>query len=197
MDDGQYTAEDFYEWIAVRKNKSKYTTIFELLFGNVSEMALSAFRYQNIRGNLYFAIKSFLKSRRAPYQLYFSPMKVELKKMDLLDSVVIPDLFLIGKDEIILDDVYRGVPDWVIEIVSPATAARDYIDKAQLYQYHGVKEYWIINDWKRQVMVLCYKSGNLNEAEENVESYIYDFDEMIPVRSLPGMEIVMEDVLKL
>jgi Uma2 family endonuclease len=197
MDERKYTAEDFYEWIAVRRNKGYYTSIIELLLGNISEMALPAFRYQNIRGNLYFAIKSFLKARRAPYQLYFSPMEVEMKKMELLDSVVMPDLFLIGKDEVVLDNVYHGVPDWIIEIVSPATASRDYIDKAQLYQYHGVSEYWIINDWKRQVMVLYYKKNAADAKSENVESYLYDFDERISVRALPGLEIIMDDVLKL
>lgn len=197
FDEGQYTAEAFYEWIATRKNMNKYANIVELLFGNIREFPVPAFRHQNIRGDLYFTIKYFLKTRGLPYQLLFAPIAVELKKMDLLDSVVMPDLFLINKEEVILDNVYRGVPEWVIEIASPATAAQDYIDKAQLYQYHGVREYWIINDWKRQTLVLYYKNQTAEQYEENVESYIYDFDEMVPVKTLPGLEIVMNDVLKL
>ncbi len=197
FDDEQYTAEAFYEWMETRRNMSKYTTMVELLFGNIREFAMPAFRHQNIRGNLYFTIKYFLKTRKAPFQLFFAPIEVELKKMDLLDSVVMPDLFLINKNEVILDNVYRGVPEWIIEIASPATAAQDYIDKAQLYQYHGVGEYWIINDWKRQVMVLRYKREVTEPEMENVEPYIYDFDEVIPVHALPGLEIIMTDVLRL
>ena len=78
------------------------------------------------RGNLYFAIKSYLKSEKLPYQLCFAPILVELKKLDLLDSVVSPDLFLISSGEVIYDNIYRGVPQWIIEIVTPATAAQDY-----------------------------------------------------------------------
>lgn len=131
-----------------------------------------------------------------PYQLCFSPILVELKKLDLLDSVVSPDLFLIGNGEVVYDNIYRGVPEWIIEIVTPATAAQDYIDKAQLYQYHGVGEYWIVNDWKQQVMVLRYNSEK-DDSEDRVESMIYGFEETIPVYSLPGLTIRMEEVLNM
>ena len=130
-----------------------------------------------------------------PYQLCFSPILVELKKLDLLDSVVSPDLFLIGNGEVVYDNIYRGVPEWIIEIVTPATAAQDYIDKAQLYQYHGVGEYWIVNDWKQQVMVIHYLAAE-TEAGENIETEVYTFDATIPVKALPGLELKMSDVLK-
>ena len=194
FDDEQYTAEAFYEWMAARKNVARYTSMVELLFGNIREYAMPAFRHQNIRGNLYFVIKSFLKTSGLPYQLQFAPIAVEFKKLDLLDSVVVPDLFLINRGEVIYDNIYRGVPEWVIEIVSPATAAQDYIDKAQLYQYHGVGEYWVVNDWKQQVMVLRYNNEK-GDSEDEVESVIYGFEETIPVCSLPGLTIRMEEVL--
>ena len=113
----------------------------------------------------------------------------------MLDSVVSPDLFLIGSEEMIYDHIYRGVPEWIIEIVTPATASQDYIDKAQLYQYHGVREYWIVNDWKRQVMVVGYLDEK-NEEGENVETTVYRFDEKIIVHSLPGLEMIMDEVLE-
>jgi Uma2 family endonuclease len=39
----------------------------------------------------------------------------------------------------------RGAPDFVIEILSPSTASRDSITKMELYERHGVKEYWIVD----------------------------------------------------
>ena len=78
---------------------------------------------------------------------------------------------------------------------TPATASQDYIDKAQLYQYHGVREYWIVNDWKRQVMVVGYLDEK-NEEGENVETTVYRFDEKIIVHSLPGLEMIMDEVLE-
>lgn len=191
----QYSAEAFYEWMKSRKNLMQYTSMVELLLGNIRETMMPAFRHQNVRGNLYFAIKSYLKKEKMPYQLCFSPILVELKKLDLLDSVVSPDLFLIGNGEVVYDNIYRGVPEWIIEIVTPATAAQDYIDKAQLYQYHGVGEYWIVNDWKQQVMVIRYLATESEEGE-NIETEVYTFDATIPVKALPGLELKMSDVLK-
>ena len=191
----QYSAEAFYEWMNTRKNKLQYTSLVELLLGNIRESAMPAFRHQNVRGNLYFAIKSYLKREKLPYQLCFAPILVELKKLDLLDSVVSPDLFLISSGEVIYDNIYRGVPQWIIEIVTPATAAQDYIDKAQLYQYHGVGEYWIVNDWKQQVMVVRYLPS-VPEGEDNIETSVYDFHEKFPVGTLPGLELTMSEVLK-
>ena len=160
----QYSADAFYEWLSTRKNVQQYTSMVELLMGNIRETVMPAYRYQNIRGNIYFTVKTYLKMKGLPYQMCFAPIAVELKKLDMLDSVVSPDLFLIGSEEMIYDHIYRGVPEWIIEIVTPATASQDYIDKAQLYQYHGVREYWIVNDWKRQVMVVGYLDESITSA---------------------------------
>lgn len=37
----------------------------------------------------------------------------------------------------------RGVPDIVVEVLSPSTAYQDRGDKFKAYQHFGVKEYWI------------------------------------------------------
>ena len=163
----QYSADAFYEWLSTRKNVQQYTSMVELLMGNIRETVMPAYRYQNIRGNIYFTVKTYLKMKGLPYQMCFAPIAVELKKLDMLDSVV----------------------------VTPATASQDYIDKAQLYQYHGVREYWIVNDWKRQVMVVGYLDEK-NEEGENVETTVYRFDEKIIVHSLPGLEMIMDEVLE-
>ena len=55
----QYSAEAFYEWMNTRKNKLQYTSLVELLLGNIRETAMPA--YQTIRMSaaiLYFASES-------------------------------------------------------------------------------------------------------------------------------------------
>jgi Uma2 family endonuclease len=37
------------------------------------------------------------------------------------------------------------VPDWVFEVLSPATAARDRVTKRALYARAGVRHYWLID----------------------------------------------------
>ena len=36
-------------------------------------------------------------------------------------------------------------PDWVCEVLSPSTAARDKVQKRKLYAEHGVAHYWIVD----------------------------------------------------
>lgn len=38
----------------------------------------------------------------------------------------------------------RGAPDWVAEVVSPASAIRDHMIKRQVYEQAGVQEYWLV-----------------------------------------------------
>ena len=60
-------------------------------------------------------------------------------------DVVQPDLIFISKERgrIIAEEAVFGAPDLVIEILSPSTAARDMGYKRDLYELHGVKEYWM------------------------------------------------------
>ncbi len=46
-----------------------------------------------------------------------------------------------------------GAPDWVIEVISPATASHDHILKRQVYERAGVQEYWIVHPVDRIVTV--------------------------------------------
>ncbi len=43
----------------------------------------------------------------------------------------------------------HGVPDWIIEIVSPSSKQMDYLIKLLRYQTAGVREYWIAASPKR------------------------------------------------
>jgi len=38
----------------------------------------------------------------------------------------------------------RGVPDWVLEVLSPSTASYDQIKKRELYERYGVREYLMV-----------------------------------------------------
>lgn len=44
-------------------------------------------------------------------------------------------------------------PDWVCEIISPSTAARDRVAKLRLYQEQGIPYYWIVDPSDRTLTV--------------------------------------------
>lgn len=49
------------------------------------------------------------------------------------------------------------VPDWVCEIVSPATATRDRVTKRALYARSGVAHYWLIDPAARVLEALALR----------------------------------------
>jgi Uma2 family endonuclease len=56
------------------------------------------------------------------------------------------------------------VPDWVAEILSPATAARDRVQKRGLYARAGVEHYWLIDPEARVLEALALREGSWLEA---------------------------------
>jgi Uma2 family endonuclease len=55
-----------------------------------------------------------------------------------------------------------GIPDLIIEILSPSTAYYDMIEKKEIYEKLGVKEYWIVDPKKESVEIFL----NVNHCFE-------------------------------
>ena len=72
-------------------------------------------------------------------------------------------------------------------------------------------EYWIINEWKNQVMVLSFteptaegskSKSRLDQAanmddDDLVNTKIYTFDDYIEVKCIEGMAIRMDDIMSI
>jgi Uma2 family endonuclease len=56
------------------------------------------------------------------------------------------------------------VPDWICEILSPATATRDRVQKRNLYARAGVPHYWLIDPEARVLEALALRDGAWLEA---------------------------------
>jgi Uma2 family endonuclease len=58
------------------------------------------------------------------------------------------------------EDVWSTwVPELVIEVVSPSSRRRDYEEKPDEYLRFGVREYWIIDEERQEMLVLSRKGG--------------------------------------
>jgi len=90
-------------------------------------------------------------------EVLYSPIDVYLDN----ENVYQPDIVVILKNSKakVSEKGIEGTPDIVIEIISPSTAYYDLIEKKEVYEKYGVKEYWII-DPKSKTFEIYLNSEN-------------------------------------
>ena len=113
---------------------------YELIDGELILAAAPRTTHQRLQFDFGLLVGQFVKDGDLG-QVFAAPTDVVLSETD----VVQPDLIFISKERahIIAEEAVFGAPDLVIEILSPSTAARDMGCKRDLYERHGVKEYWM------------------------------------------------------
>jgi Uma2 family endonuclease len=109
---------------------------------------------------LAFQIRCALEEKRA--RVYIAPFDVRLPKAgepdDQVETVVQPDVLIVGDSATIDHRGVRGAPEWVAEILSPSTARHDRIRKLSAYERAGVREYWLIHPTDRKLTI--YQLGD-------------------------------------
>lgn len=99
--------------------------------------------HQDATGNLFIEISLFVRKNKLG-RVFFSPIDLYL---DQHSNVVQPDiLFIANENPLIIDKRgLKGVPDLIIEVLSPGNKKYDSIKKKKLYEKFGVKEYWLVD----------------------------------------------------
>jgi Uma2 family endonuclease len=124
-------------------------------------------KHQEILGNLNDAMRNFLKGGAC--HVYFAPFDVRLPKKDEADekvkTVVQPDLVVVCDEKKRDDKGCRGAPDLAVEILSPSTSSKDQVKKLNLYEKHGVREFWIIDPNGTVMIFFLQKNGRYGRPE--------------------------------
>lgn len=80
-------------------------------------------------------------------------------------SVYQPDLLLVCDPAAVTSKGIEGIPDLVVEILSPSTASRDVTRKRWAYEAAGVPEYLMVDPEERVAVLLRLEQGRYQEAE--------------------------------
>lgn len=123
---------------------------YELIHGHLVMSPSPSFQHQTLVLILATALREYVQSRDAG-EISIAPMDVHLSE----DTVVQPDILYVSPDRSgrIEEQEINGAPDLVIEVASPSTSHLDVFDKKQLYEAHGVREYWIVDPETKTVEV--------------------------------------------
>lgn len=115
-------------------------------------------------------------SRHIQFQLYSqielsgrgkvinAPVDLQLSEYDIVQ----PDLVLVTTErrQIITPTKIKGVPDLIVEILSPSNPKYDLVTKRRLYQEAGIPEYWIVMPEEHQVWQLVLEDRQYRESLE-------------------------------
>jgi Uma2 family endonuclease len=166
---------------------------WELIDGVEYDMSPAPSRiHQKLSGELFVRIYDVLKDRQC--EVYAAPFDVRLPDYaeasdEETFTVVQPDIVVVCDASKLDERGCMGAPDLVIEILSPYTAAKDMKIKRDLYEQHGVREYWLVHPTDKTVMVYC-----LSQDKQYAKAEIYASQDIVESTVIEGLKIELTDL---
>jgi Uncharacterized protein conserved in cyanobacteria len=160
---------------------------WELIDGQAWAMSPSPLTsHQELSRRLERAIDGFLVDK--PCHMFHAPFDVLFPESDEPDdevaTVVQPDILVICDKSKITKAGARGAPDFIAEILSPRTAKKDFGPKFELYQRHGVREYWIVDPDAKAI-----HAWDVGEDRAYGKERLYEGSGHVASTALEGFEV--------
>lgn len=155
----------------------------ELMDGEMYMMATPSRVHQRLVMILSNSIFNFIQNNNGDCEIYPSPFAVFLNADD--KTYLEPDISVICDKNKLTDDGCNGAPDWIIEVVSPSSRQMDFNKKLFKYRASGVREYWIVDSMKQQIMVYNFEHDDFEQ---------YSFSDKVKVGIYEDFEIDFEGI---
>ena len=167
----KYTYDDYLSWQDDQR--------WEIIDGKVYAMSPAPKPlHQVISRRITLFLGPLLEGKKC--SLYYAPADVVFSEY----NVVQPDIFVVCDLNKITDTNIKGAPDFIVEILSPSTAAKDQQEKKELYEKYGVKEYLLVDPDGQ-----CVHRYVLDDNNRYGDSQVFDSQQDLPLASLPGIII--------
>jgi Uma2 family endonuclease len=142
-------------------------TLAEIINGSIFMYPSPTTRHQIVLRQLSFVILDFIKHKKKGAEIFFSPYDVFL---DEHSNAVQPDIVFVSAENksIIKEDAIHGIPDMVIEILSPSNPDHDRVRKKDLYEKFGISEYWVVHPETQETIGFFLIHGKYKESEHYV-----------------------------
>lgn len=180
-----HTYADYLTWSATYGN--------ELIDGvaYVGEPPAPSRLHQEVVGELYRQVTNSLQDRGG--RAYIAPFDVRLPKQGdadaQIDTVVQADVLIVCDPQKLDDRGMRGAPDWIAEVLSPATAAYDRTTKLPAYERAGVPEVWLIDPTDRTIAIYRIEAGHY------AQPVVLELGGQTVIASVPGISIDWDRLL--
>lgn len=167
----QISYDDFLKLAEESENR------YEYIDGEVYLLASPSYDHQTIIVELINVFYNWFNGKKC--KPLTAPFDVTLTK-DGKKNVVQPDIIVICDTENINErGRYTGIPAMVVEVLSDSTRQKDMMKKLDLYFHSGIQEYWIVNPFRHEVYVYCFKDEDIEEfnvykGTETAQSIIFE-----------------------
>lgn len=181
---GIYTYADYLMWNIKDR--------VEILKGKIFKMSPApTISHQGISFNLSGLF--FMYFHNKPCKVFASPFDVVLKNKDgKEDTVVQPDLCVVCDPEKLADGKRcQGAPDLIIEILSPGNSKKEMLNKYELYEEAGVREYWVVRPDYKEITQFVLENNKYRTLPPIVEGTI------IHSAIFPELSLQTEDIFRL
>lgn len=179
IDSKKYTYEDYL--------KTPEDTRYELIEGELTMTPAPDTDHQDILRNLVIVIEKYV-SEKTLGKVFFAPVDVILDEYHVLQ----PDLIFIttARLDIIKKRGIFAPPDMALEIISPSSYYRDSVQKKELYERFGIKEFWVVDPANKVIEVFVL---------EGKKYVLYSFkseEGKINSNAISGFEADLKDIFE-
>lgn len=182
---GEFTLQQYLSWPEHER--------WQLLDGHAYASKLPLINHQRVVTELGRQLRNQLLGK--PCTALIGPVGVALPRRagqpGPTDTVFEPDLVVVCDLAKIGPRYIQGAPDFVIEVLSPSTAAFDQIEKRRRYGEAGVRELWLI-DIDSGLLTIWRQVG-----EDFGSPEIRRAEGSVPVEALPGLDLELDFLLPL
>lgn len=160
---------------------------YEVFNGELRMVPAPSTDHQFISRDLGFLVWNFV-NKKGLGEVLDAPIDVVFDD----DEVYQPDIVFIKRDRqgIIERDAIHGVPDLVMEIVSPSSVFYDTVEKKEIYRKYGVSEYWLIFPDEKAIEVFVLEKGDYQEFCR------FKKNGCVRSKMLEGLKIYSKDIFK-
>jgi len=158
----------------------------------IREPPAPLWRHQGFVRELLYQLRAALGDK--PWSVQVAPCDVRLPKSDEadedIDTVVQPDVFIV-RDRNKIDALgVRGAPDWIAEVLSPATARHDQVVKLAAFERAGVREVWYVHPTELTLAIYVLDGNRYGRPA------VLGLEGRTPLTAVPGLVIDWDRLLR-
>lgn len=145
---GEWTERDYF----ALPNTNRHVELSE---GRLIVPPLPTPQHQWVVMELAFRLRAFVLERDLG-TVFIAPLPVRLWPGKIRE----PDVFLIAREHTDrIEEKLCGVPDLIVEVISPSTSHMDREKKFSEYARAGIQEYWLVDPEEKRIEVYILQNG--------------------------------------